>query len=1177
MKNNLIRVAAFVLLLTMMVGLLPISALAVPSRDEPEDIWLAISELEDRAAAVRSVCTVEAREAAYVEIVDQIIDLVEHSEQYVPGSLERHGNFFFWMDVNGDPNGYSPSLRAKIRQNAIPGADPEACGATKTVSFADRGGYPGSVDVAAIQPYIGIDDSFTDQYENECYSIAQATGGTGTSYQASNATITNIGQAISTCGVVIFDSHGTTDYSGYNDNTSRANSSYLCLTSGTGITEADKSSATGDYGTYYHAFNSGGTWCVDGTAIANHLSTDSPNGLLWMAICLGMATDGLHAPLREKGVEVAYGYSQSVSFTGDYAYEACFFGDLKEGKTVSEGAAHMKQQVGIKDPYTNPPAYPIFVSSEDVYPGHGKVDKAQTVNSTWMMIGTDYEITAVSNNEEWGTVSVQGAAVTAVPNTGYYVDGYTLLSGTAEVTRNGNRFIVIPSSDCTVKINFAPKTPITVTFVANGAVYNTVPSYAGDPLNLPNSASEVENWTFKGWVLEPIEESLEKPTFLKPGASFTPTADTTVYALYVHVEAEGSGDTVFELLSDEPDDWEGNYVITYGTDSGMKILTGLSGSAVGTSVEVTANVSTLAQSGAALEDGVLLDVPDSVIFTMESRGEYYSLQSVSTEAYYGMTTYSLSAYSNYAATTCDWTPGVGADASCLESAVYSNYPYLSYNNSSYGGSYFWCYSTIDTSIRLWKQTVLGVKTYSTNPGNMVHTHSMQHYDAVQPTCGANGNTEYYRCVICGKFFSDASGDNEISQASTVIAATGEHVFGEWTASNNGTHKKTCSVCGASESEACSYEAVVSEPNCTEAGYTTYTCTVCNYSYQGANVPALGHDWGEWTQTEDPTCTQQGEKTRTCERCQTVETQSVDALGHSYNSVVTDPTCTDGGYTTYTCARCSDSYTDDATSPLGHAYGEWTVSVQPTCTGGGQEKRICSRCNSEETRDLDALGHAWDDGVVTKAPTDQEEGERLFTCERCGGTRTETIGKLEHPNPFVDVIYGSYYFDAVQWAYYHAPRITGGTDATHFSPNAPCTREQIVFFLWAAAGKPAPSATETAFTDVKPKQYFYDAVLWAQEQGITSGVSETRFGVGKYCTREQAVTFLWRAAGSPEPASRTNPFQDVPSNAYYAKAVRWAVENHITGGTGADTFSPKKICTRSQVVTFLYRHDMLFVR
>ena len=124
------------------------------------------------------------------------------------------------------------------------------------------------------------------------------------------------------------------------------------------------------------------------------------------------------------------------------------------------------------------------------------------------------------------------------------------------------------------------------------------------------------------------------------------------------------------------------------------------------------------------------------------------------------------------------------------------------------------------------------------------------------------------------------------------------------------------------------------------------------------------------------------------------------------------------------------------------------------------------------------------------------------------------------------------------------------------------------FLWAAAGKPAPTTTDMPFSDVKASKYYFEAVLWAKENGITNGISASLFGVGKYCSREQVVTFLWRACGSVEPEG-TNPFTDVPANAYYEKAVRWAVENGVTGGTSPTTFSPKKLCTRAEVVTFLY--------
>ena len=157
-----------------------------------------------------------------------------------------------------------------------------------------------------------------------------------------------------------------------------------------------------------------------------------------------------------------------------------------------------------------------------------------------------------------------------------------------------------------------------------------------------------------------------------------------------------------------------------------------------------------------------------------------------------------------------------------------------------------------------------------------------------------------------------------------------------------------------------------------------------------------------------------------------------------------------------------------------------------------------------------------------------------------------------------------------WAYNHDPQVTGGTDATHFGPNKNCTREQIVTFLWKAAGAPEPTSTTNSFTDVKPGKYYYKAVLWAVENNVTGGVSDTLFGVGRPCKREQAVTFLWKACGSPEPRTSESPFTDVQPGKYYFKPVLWAVENGITGGVSATLFGVGRTCTRAQIVTFLYK-------
>jgi uncharacterized repeat protein (TIGR02543 family) len=173
-------------------------------------------------------------------------------------------------------------------------------------------------------------------------------------------------------------------------------------------------------------------------------------------------------------------------------------------------------------------------------------------------------------------------------------------------------------------------------------------------------------------------------------------------------------------------------------------------------------------------------------------------------------------------------------------------------------------------------------------------------------------------------------------------------------------------------------------------------------------------------------------------------------------------------------------------------------------------------------------------------------------------------------PFVDVTENKYCFEAVVWAYYHNPQITAGTSATTFSPNADCTRGEVVTFLWRAAGKPEPTTTNNPFKDVKTTDFFYKPVLWAVEKGITKGTSATTFSPKNPCTRSEVVTFLWRADGSQAPTAATNPFKDVNTTDWFYRPVLWAVEKGITMGTSATTFSPKKVCTRGEVVTFLYR-------
>ena len=170
------------------------------------------------------------------------------------------------------------------------------------------------------------------------------------------------------------------------------------------------------------------------------------------------------------------------------------------------------------------------------------------------------------------------------------------------------------------------------------------------------------------------------------------------------------------------------------------------------------------------------------------------------------------------------------------------------------------------------------------------------------------------------------------------------------------------------------------------------------------------------------------------------------------------------------------------------------------------------------------------------------------------------------NYFVDVKTGDYFYNAVLWAVQEG--ITSGTDATHFSPNASCTRAQIVTFLWRAAGSPEPKNMSN-FKDVPADSYYAKAVAWAVENGITGGTGDGKFSPNATCTRAQAMTFLYRASGSPAVIGSAT-FSDVAANAYYADAVKWAEKNEITGGIGGGLFGADNDCTRAQIVTFLYR-------
>ena len=256
---------------------------------------------------------------------------------------------------------------------------------------------------------------------------------------------------------------------------------------------------------------------------------------------------------------------------------------------------------------------------------------------------------------------------------------------------------------------------------------------------------------------------------------------------------------------------------------------------------------------------------------------------------------------------------------------------------------------------------------------------------------------------------------------------------------------------------------------------------------------------------------------------------------------------------------------------GHSYSYYTIKAT---AGAGGSISPSGNVSVREGRDQTFTITPDKGYAVANVKIDGKSigAAKSYTFENVSRTHTiEVIFMKANGNPqtgvFVDVATGSYYEDAVDWAVENG--ITKGTDDTHFSPDGICTRAQAVTFLWRTAGSPKPETRAMPFTDVPVGSYYYDAVLWAVENGITKGTSDTTFSPNMTCSRAQIVAFLWRSEKSPA-AGTANPFADVKSTAYYADAVLWAVKENITKGTTSTTFSPNADCTRAQIVTFLWR-------
>ena len=366
-----------------------------------------------------------------------------------------------------------------------------------------------------------------------------------------------------------------------------------------------------------------------------------------------------------------------------------------------------------------------------------------------------------------------------------------------------------------------------------------------------------------------------------------------------------------------------------------------------------------------------------------------------------------------------------------------------------------------------------------------------------------------------------------------------------------------------------YTDTVIPPTCTERGCTVHLCA-CGDKREDSYTPPLGHSY----------------KGGICVRCGILDPNKDIPHKHDFIPIVTKPTCLTEGFTTYACS-CGECYTKDYVSAVGHKTQLQNAKAAGCMTGGYTGDEVCTVCGKvfKQGSVIFALGHDPQPARV-KAPTCTESGYTGdLICMRCGDMTQigKTVAAAGHKffggvcsvcgakgaeaaPEFDDVKSGAFYFDAVQWAVENG--ITNGTGKNTFSPNNVCSRYQIVMFLWRAAGQPEAKAA-VSFADVKPGDIFYEAVQWAVERGITKGTSSTSFSPFAPCTRGQIVTFLCRSAGSPKVSGACN-FSDVSSGSFCHDAVIWASSEGITNGTSAGRFSPNEGCTRAQVVTFLYR-------
>ena len=506
------RFFALFLTLSIILSVLPAAfseeAETVETAYAADALWEQIDALRGSVAKRGA----PAGEAAYAALSDDVYALVEASGTAEPGSLAANGAFIRWVDrETGIPCCYSPEHEAVKSGASMQTQTADVQEILRSVeparAAAQSSTCPQSLNVGLLQPYWQSNEHYggngflrySQFFLQQANLLAEKTGGDLIRFSMANVTPDTIAYTLQNCGIVLINSHGATDYKNGSDSTSRANSSYLWLTSDSNsiaeikellLPEDYTATHTGTFGNYSDVYFSGGDYCINGTVIANHMTADAPSSLVYFGCCLGMATDGLFAPLRQKGVEAVIGFTQTVTFKGDYSYMLSVTNALLGDGSLGNAMSAAKREVGIVDPYKHKnPCYPIVVSYADAYPGHGYVDAPQTVNSAWHL-------------------STRQVAF-SVPST----------------------VSPIPSAYCG----------------------------DDDSVTLP-AAEDFDDYSFVGWSATPIGSETSVSNLLYENSTYEPLFNTTLYAVYTHKESHTGG---YVKVTTAPSVFNGSYLIVY--------------------------------------------------------------------------------------------------------------------------------------------------------------------------------------------------------------------------------------------------------------------------------------------------------------------------------------------------------------------------------------------------------------------------------------------------------------------------------------------------------------------------------------------------------------------------------------------------------------------------------------